>query len=398
MEREKLICQGLLTNSTFESDFKIEEMRGSLDLRASQGIDRKSHEIRQSFCSRGSVSTLRTTTSLRGSFGSLTSDLPSESLEKSDFPDSSSNETYSKFLAFNPRLTLKDFNRRGLPRVANPETTLSTPQPQTLTNDKYKYVGFLNSCGKRQGFGICYYKNGDKYSGYWQEDKKSGWGKYETKSSGKTFQGEFRENNIDGYVEYISKYGVVHQGLMRNLKFVNNEPMVIHHPLYELTGVMNFNATIAKLVGLAKITYRNGISYEGEIVEAYETGWGITKHPDRTILKGVKSEGKMNGYCEVYSANGEKFFGHFINGKRNGMAISYSNGIYSLGNYLEDIKDGGFVSCCRGEAKFELFLLGFLTKTVEKKEDIINYINLCYPEFRWLYQANNKGLYEMISK
>lgn len=400
MEREHLITN-VFKNTTDESDFKIEEMRGSLDIRSSKGKLRKPNESRQSFCSRGSGGTVSTSVSLRGSFGSSIGEFQ-DHLEKSDFLDSSESCNLNPH-SFNPRVTLKEFSRKALPKVNREEKkdeseiNSNLPIPQKLFKEKYKYVGFLNSKGQRHGFGICMYKNGDKYTGFWETDKKSGWGRYEFKSNGKIFKGEFRENNIDGYVEYISKNGVTHQGKMKNLKFLNDEPLIINNPRYELSGIMTFDSTLSKLVGIAKINYKNGSVYEGEIVESIECGWGITINPDNTMLKGFKSNGVPNGYCEVYYANGDRLCGHFENGKRQGLAISFSNGNYSFGNYKDDYKDGAFISCCQGIAKFQLFLYGFPTKIVEKKEDIINYINLCYPEYRWLYRINFKLLFEIFS-
>jgi hypothetical protein len=399
MERAEILKNQNLTNSSLESNFKIEEMRGSLDFRSSQGYFRKGQTDKNIIFSRDSTSsTVRTSASYRSSINSRMSEQSLDNFEKSDYKDHS-----SIILApstFNPRLSLNDFKRAELPKLLLLENSEKSKadSPITVSTEKYKYIGYLNLLKQRHGFGICYYKNGDKYTGLWQDDKKSGWGRYEFKATGKIFQGEFKENNVEGYVEYISKNGIIHQGKMKNQKFVNQELMIIHHPGFYLAGVMTFNLVLGKLTGLAKINYKNGGVYEGEIIENSECGWGITRNPDRSILRGYKTDGLPNGYCELDSPNGDRFFGHFINGKKQGLAISYTSGNYTMGKYLDDYKDGGFLCCMKGEVKFELFLAGFLIKTIEKKQDVINYINLCYPEYRWLYLANNKYLYEMINR
>jgi hypothetical protein len=184
---------------------------------------------------------------------------------------------------------------------------------------------------------------------------------------------------------------------MKNQKFLNKEVMIIKHPQYELNGVMDYNTSNCKLTGLGSIKYRNGITYEGETLESYEHGWGITKNPDGTIVQGLKEENTYNSYCEVFYANKEMFFGWFQNNKKHGKGVSINNdGTYILGNYFQDLKDGGFIQLSKGEAKFELHLFGFLTKTVEKKENIISYLNLVYPEYLWLVKTNNKMLYEKL--
>jgi hypothetical protein len=273
----------------------------------------------------------------------------------------------------------------------------STPLPQKIISEKYTYLGFLNEEGKRDGFGVCYYSNGDKYFGNWLDDKKEGWGRYYIKREAKTFSGEFRANSIDGFVEYTNKNGVTHQGVMRNQKFVNKEAMIIYHPKYELQGIIEFNAQINKLIGIATIKYSNGTVYEGETLENNEFGWGITKRQDNFLIRGQKNGNDFNSYCEIEYPDGSKYFGWFLNNKREGVGITLSNdGVYSIGRYTEDNKNGGFLSCCRGEAKFDIFLYGFHSKTVDGKEQVINYINLVYPEFKWLWRTNNQNLAQMI--
>jgi hypothetical protein len=278
------------------------------------------------------------------------------------------------------------------------EKKITPPTPEILKTDKYTYHGFLNLLRKREGYGICYYKNGDKYSGFWSQDKKEGWGIYEFKSSGKIFQGEFINNQIDGYVEYINKNGVTHQGYMKNQKFLNNEVMTIYHPKYELIGIMEFNTTLNKLTGVGAIKYKNGTFYEGETLESHEHGWGITKNPDNTVIRGLKEDNNFNSYCEIIYPNNDKYFGWFLKNKRHGLGIMIQkDGTYTLGKHSDDFKDGGFISLCKGEAKFELHLFGFLTKSIEKKENIISYLNLVYPEHKWLIKTNNKMLYEILA-
>lgn len=42
------------------------------------------------------------------------------------------------------------------------------------------YDGDMGGLAKRHGTGTYVYPNGDKYSGLWADNKKHGWGKYET--------------------------------------------------------------------------------------------------------------------------------------------------------------------------------------------------------------------------
>ena len=279
------------------------------------------------------------------------------------------------------------------------EEESAEPQAQVLNCEKFKYVGYVSAEGKRHGFGICYYKNGDKYTGMWQNDKKEGWGKFFIKEKQKIFHAEFKNNTIDGFVEYINKYGVNHKAVMKHFRFVNKEVMIIKHCKYELSGVMEMSSKLNKLVGVAQIQYKNGNFYEGEIVENVENGWGILKRNDDYVFKGQKSDGDFNSYCEIYSPDNSKFYGWFSSNKRHGVGISLTpDGIYGIGKYEDDFKNGGFLTGCNGEAKFELFHCGFLSKTETKKDLILNYTNLVYPEHKWLCKTNNNILAEMLCR
>jgi hypothetical protein len=335
-------------------------------------------------------------TALRGSLGSFIN--PSSSI-----PDDENSRKEDNGI-FDLRATVSEFGKKNTRIIKNPKLAKvllpSFPKLEKIETEKYKYIGYINEERKRNGFGICSYKNGDKYSGNWENDKKEGYGKYFMKSVNKTFQGEFNNNQIEGFVEYINKNGVAHQGIMRNLKFSNGEVMIIHHPLYELKGVMEFNMSINKLSGIASIQYQNGNYYEGETIETLEYGCGITYKSDDTIVRRLKKDDKkLDSYCEIDYPNGDRFFGWFENNKRQGVGISMNKeGIYTIGKYIDDYKDGGFLTCCKGEAKLDIHNLGFLSKTIEKKENIIYYLNLVYPEYKWLCKANNKLLHELINK
>jgi hypothetical protein len=270
---------------------------------------------------------------------------------------------------------------------------------KTLITEKYKYIGETLE-NKKHGFGICTYLNGDKYIGYFNNDKKEGWGKYFVQSTSKQFYGEFKNNNIDGFVEYKNKQGLVHHGYMKNHKFVNKEAMTIISPnRYHFSGIMEFDPESNKLTGIATIKYSNGSIYQGETIESMENGWGILKRQDNFIFKGQKINCKYNGYCEIIYPDKSRYFGNFLENKRNGLGISFTpEGNYSIGQYLDDVKDGGFIQLNKQQnIKFELYLFGIITKTLEKMEHISNYTSMVYPEYCYLSKINHNYLLEMLS-
>ena len=59
-------------------------------------------------------------------------------------------------------------------------------------NDKFKYKGEFKK-GKREGYGECYYKNGEYYQGEWINDKRHGKGRLYYKNE--KYEGNFINGN-----------------------------------------------------------------------------------------------------------------------------------------------------------------------------------------------------------
>ena len=268
-----------------------------------------------------------------------------------------------------------------------------TPTIKTIRTEKYKYIGEVKD-GKRHGFGVCYSTNGDKYSGYWKDDKREGFGKM-TFSNGKVFSGEFKDNHPNGFVEYVNRQGMVHWGYMENLKYISGQPIIIRNRKCLFEGVMNYVDN--RLCGVGTYKYSNGNKYEGETCDYLENGWGVFYRNDNYIFMGENKERVFNGYCEIYSPDQSKYFGHIKNNLREGFGIHISpDGVYSVGKYKEDTKDGGFLFLAKGMARFEMFYWDMSVKSVEKKENILSYVNTVYPEYTYLLKLDNKHLRKIL--
>lgn len=271
----------------------------------------------------------------------------------------------------------------------NSEPNLSRESISVLVKLEYKYIGNILD-GKRHGFGICEYTNGDIYTGIYQNDLKHGLGKLKT-ANGKIIVGEYINNSADGFCQYTNSRGSTHLGYMRQSKFLNNEPLIIENSKSRIEGISNLKN--GRLRGVGKISYRNGNHYEGEIYNYVEHGWGILTRNDRYIFKGQKRFEGYEGYCEIYYPDRSKYFGWFSKNLREGLGISLSKeGMYSIGKYQGDIKEGGMFTCNKTVCMLELYLQGFLCKVIHKRENIITYIDKVYPEYRYLYKSNNKYL------
>jgi hypothetical protein len=266
---------------------------------------------------------------------------------------------------------------------------------KAIKTDKYKYIGEVRN-GRKDGFGVCYYTNGDKYIGQWQNDLKCGLGKL-TLNNGKTFSGEFVNNSVDGFVEYINNQGVMHHGLMRGCRFIPGEPLIMKNSKCIFQGKMKYSD--GKLNGVGTFNYSNGGKYEGEICDYAENGLGIFYKPDGYIFKGYNKERVFNGLCEVTSPDKALHFAYYKNNVKNGLSITISpEGIYSVGIYSDDTINGGSLILAKECTKFEIWLYGFCVKTIEKKENIINYVNTVYPEYKYLLRIKNSTIWNIFKQ
>jgi hypothetical protein len=266
---------------------------------------------------------------------------------------------------------------------------------KTLQTDRYKYIGEVMT-GKREGFGICYYLNGDKYVGYWENDRMHGLGRL-TRKNGKQFSGEYIDNSIYGFVEYVNRQGVIHHGLMQGCKFIPSEPIEIHNSDKVFQGLLKYKE--GKLSGVGTFTYSNNELYEGEVLDYVECGLGIYYLNDGSVYKGNNKDRLFNGMCEIQYPDGTINYGDYKDNSRNGLCFTIPpDGSYLIGIYSDDTRHGGFITISRECTMFELWYFGFCGLTIEKKENIIAYVNMVYPEYKHLLKLKNNSIWSILTK
>ena len=82
---------------------------------------------------------------------------------------------------------------------------------------KEQFIGQLVR-GKKEGKGICYYKNGDKYDGNFKDDKKEGKGSFFYNEKGEIYQGNFANDYPNGIGKYFFKNGDRYEGMFKDGK------------------------------------------------------------------------------------------------------------------------------------------------------------------------------------
>ncbi|NUM34683.1 MAG: hypothetical protein HUU50_09070 [Candidatus Brocadiae bacterium] len=119
--------------------------------------------------------------------------------------------------------------------------------------------------GKRNGYGIFYYLNGNQYEGEWKDDKRNGYGIEYKHDILNIYQGEWKDDKRNGYgIEYSFDH----------------------------------------------------LTYEGEWKDDKKNGHGIEYYTNGEKYEGEIKDNRRNGHGTYYYANGGKYEGNWINGKK----------------------------------------------------------------------------------
>lgn len=133
-----------------------------------------------------------------------------------------------------------------------------------------RYIGDWKE-NQKDGFGIQFYNNGNKYEGLWQRDKRHGQGTYWRNEAGKLrreYTGDWCEDKKHGRGTFF---------------------------------------------------YKNGDRYDGYWVAGMPQGEGRMIYANENIYEGQWHEGKRNGYGVLTKRNGDHFEGHWVNDMREGQ-------------------------------------------------------------------------------
>ncbi|NQT33304.1 MAG: tetratricopeptide repeat protein [Candidatus Omnitrophica bacterium] len=161
-----------------------------------------------------------------------------------------------------------------------------------LEGKKYKdgarYTGGLED-DKRSGYGIMTWADGDVYTGLWKDDRKNGHGTYAW-TDGDIYTGEWKENVRTGHGKFV---------------------------------------------------WSNGETYIGQFVGEKIEGHGYSVFPSGAKYVGTKKDGKRNGHGILEEKNGNRYIGQLKNNKAHGHGVFIpKEGLHYIGEYVDNKKHG----------------------------------------------------------
>ena len=209
-------------------------------------------------------------------------------------------ENFEKYVFNSKNKYLETFERPGL----------------LFKKDKTKYKGSWNFQGRKEGFGIYYDSNGNKYIGEWKDDKFDGKGRLFS-INGDCYDGDFHSGQIEGMGMFIStKGGYNYLGEFKNNKF---------H-------------------GKGKLIYDDNTTYEGNFSDGYMVGEGNLLFRDGSYYKGNFEKNKFEGKGKFYFHDGRKYNGDWKNNNMHGIGIfSWDDDTKYNGEYRNNVREGNGV-------------------------------------------------------
>ncbi|OQB15147.1 MAG: MORN repeat protein [Firmicutes bacterium ADurb.Bin193] len=182
------------------------------------------------------------------------------------------------------------------------QTQVYVTENAVVHYDKGVYIGGVKN-GKRNGYGVMKYENGNVYKGSWKDDTPNGYGVMTWKNKNR-YEGEWKDEQFDGF---------------------------------------------------GRLEYKNSYTYTGGWLKGGFHGYGEIKWKNKDEYKGEWKNGQMNGYGVFSWYSGDRYFGQWLDGNRSG----YGEFIFSrdrsryVGYWAQNLREGYGVEYISGKLRYE---------------------------------------------
>ena len=213
--------------------------------------------------------------------------------------------------------------------------------------------------GRRNGFGLLYWKDGSIYKGFFSNDKANGLGK-QVHKAGEVYLGQWKNDHAEGLGTFKNINGCIYRGEWKFDKQFGfgTEKWVKGN---EYIGEFKNGAK----EGLGMLVLEDGSSYIGEFSNNTINGIGKFQYIDGKNYEGEWKENKMHGYGVLTYSSEKSYEGYFISNVKTGLGVyRNSNKIY-IGVWNENKLEGEVLIIDKGVFKNSYWING-------KKEKYIN--------------------------
>ena len=165
----------------------------------------------------------------------------------------------------------------------------------------------------KEGFGIITWEDKSQLFSIFQNNKANGISKYIDPENNIIFVGEYFHNKPCGFGYYKSPKGTTFEGNWKN-------------------NILN---------GVGIEIWKDGSFYQGDFKNNKKNGIGLYRWSDGTIYHGEWDNDEMTGYCLITYRDEKMYIGEIEKGIMNGYGeFTWKNGKKYLGYYKNDLKEG----------------------------------------------------------
>ncbi len=198
------------------------------------------------------------------------------------------------------------------------------------TYDNGYYTGFWKN-GQKNGFGSYTWNYGDSFYGNWVNDKMDGYG-FTNFKGGSTHSGLYLNSKYNGNGFYVNKVtGKSEINYYENGTFIRTVPF---NPTGQTQGCVNGDCSNS----FGKYVFSNGDMFIGNFqYSKMKSGSYIFKNGD--IYTGnFNANNQFENYgLYVFKAQGDLYYGNWVNGKRNGRGYGITNKKEEVGEWKDNV-------------------------------------------------------------
>lgn len=240
----------------------------------------------------------------------------------STFPDKQKNislNVYSKKITNFLRQVIKNkSNHNNDPNKFRFSNALQQP-PSTIQKIDFSnptvYYGNKDNKGLKNGFGVQIWPRGDKFVGYFKNDKANGYGKFFLVGN-INYIGEFLNNSLNGFGIYNHCTGDSYEG-----EWVSEHQHGIGIEIMKDGSIYRGEFSDGKKNGIGIYHWVDGSEYYGKWRNNYFDEYGIYHFNDGRKFYGEWKNNTMNGFGEFIWTNGKKYIGFYKEDKKHGFGL-----------------------------------------------------------------------------
>ena len=186
---------------------------------------------------------------------------------------------------------------------------------------------------KKEGYGILFDENGNKYIGEFKNDKFEGKGLL-ISINGDYFIGNWKNGVMDGKgIFYSNEKKFKYEGNFADNKFNGNGKIIYDDKSYIFDG--KFVDGLKE--GKGKLIFENGSYYNGDFKEDYYWGEGEFCFENGRKYKGNWEKNEMSGKGTFIWDKDTKYEGEYKNNEKNGEGIYYFGKKYYSGKWVNNM-------------------------------------------------------------